>query len=298
MVTPAVVLLRRRGLSSSRFSPILGGIERNPVANTSTSRSIFARHEFLIRRLHSLTGLIPVGAFMTVHLLTNASVLEGPGTFQGMVYRIHSLGSLLPIVEWGFIFLPILFHAILGFVIIFGGKMNYGTYRYGGNLRYTLQRITGIIAFLFIMWHVFHMHGWFHTEAWLANVAEPMGGHQFRAYSAASTLGEAMTASVVIPILYGIGVLSSIFHFANGIWTMGITWGVWTSAAAQRRANWVCSAAGLFLAFVGMSALYGAVTVDQAESVKIEDKMYKAKVAAGEVRENEHKRAESDASAH
>ena len=27
---------------------------------------------------------------------------------------------------------------------------------------------------------------------------------------------------------------------ANGLWTMGITWGVWTSPAAQRRANYVC----------------------------------------------------------
>ena len=51
-------------------------------------------------------------AFMTVHLLANASVLESPGTFQRAVYQIHSLGKLLPVVEWGFIFLPILFHAI------------------------------------------------------------------------------------------------------------------------------------------------------------------------------------------
>ena len=28
-----------------------------------------ARHEFLIRRLHSLSGLVPVGAYMVIHLL-------------------------------------------------------------------------------------------------------------------------------------------------------------------------------------------------------------------------------------
>ena len=68
--------------------------------------SFLHRHEFLIRRLHSLSGLIPVGAFMTVHLLVNATVLDSPRTFQDKVYSIHGLGKLLPIVEWGFIFAP------------------------------------------------------------------------------------------------------------------------------------------------------------------------------------------------
>jgi succinate dehydrogenase / fumarate reductase cytochrome b subunit len=175
-------------------------------------------------------------------------------------------------------------------VIIFGGKMNYGSYRYGSNLRYTLQRVTGVVAFVFILWHVFHMHGWFHFDAWL-KVAEPLGGHQFRAYSAPSTLGAAMTVSPVIPILYAIGVLSSVFHLANGIWTMGITWGVWTSPAAQRRANWIAVFAGLFLAAVGMSALLGAVTVDEVKARAVEDKMYTAKTESGEIAENPHKRA-------
>ncbi len=36
------------------------------------------KYYFLIRRLHSLSGLIPVGVFLFVHLATNASVLS-PG---------------------------------------------------------------------------------------------------------------------------------------------------------------------------------------------------------------------------
>ncbi len=284
----------------TRFLPKSGGIERNPVATSSTPRPFLARHEFLIRRLHSLSGLIPVGAFMTVHLFANASVLESPGTFQRTVYQIHSLGRMLPLVEWAFIFLPILFHGIFGFIIVMSGQMNSGTYRYVNNFRYTMQRITGILAFVFILWHVFHMHGWFHAEAWLTNVADPLGGHQFRAFNAPSTLGAAMAVSVVIPIIYAIGLLSCVFHLANGIWTMGITWGVWTSPAAQRRANWVCGLAGLFLAAVGMSALYGAVTVDRVQAVEVENKMYEAKVEAGEISANEHKRAaqETDAAPH
>ncbi len=251
-----------------------------------------ARHEFLIRRLHSLSGLIPVGAYMVVHLTTNASVLNSSATFQRAVYAIHSLGNLLPLVEWTFIFLPILFHAIIGVVIIRGGLPNTGSYKYTNNIRYTLQRATGMIAFLFIMWHVFHMHGWFHFPAWL-RVAEPLGGAQFSPYNAASTLGAAMSG-LVVPALYAIGVLSCVFHLANGIWTMGITWGVWISPAAQKRADVVCTVIGVGLAVLSMSALGGAMKIDVEEAEAVENRMYEAKLATGELDEasSAHKRAD------
>jgi succinate dehydrogenase / fumarate reductase cytochrome b subunit len=264
-----------------------------------TNASFLARHEFLIRRLHSLSGLIPVGAYMVIHLLTNASVLDSPATYQRAVYGIHSLGSLLPLIEWTFIFIPILFHAIFGVVIIRGGLPNYGSYKYTNNLRYTLQRATGMIAFAFIAWHVFHMHGWFHFDAWRENIATPLGGGKFFPYNAASTMGAAM-AGVAVPILYAIGVLACVFHLANGIWTMGITWGVWVSPAAQQRANIVCAVFGIGLAVMGLSALGGAVRLGNDEelhnqAVQAEDKMWQAKTASGEVDpvQGLHKRAPS-----
>lgn len=39
--------------------------------------SVFGRHEFVIRRLHSLTGLVPIGGYLCFHLATNAVVLDG-----------------------------------------------------------------------------------------------------------------------------------------------------------------------------------------------------------------------------
>ena len=252
--------------------------------DNGTPASFLARNEFLIRRLHSLSGLVPVGAYMVVHLLTNASVLDSPATYQRMVHQIHGLGRLLPVIEWGLIFIPILFHAILGVVIVKGGLANHGNYPYGSNYRYSLQRATGIIAFFFIMWHVFHMHGWFHFEAWKTHVAEPLYGSRFRPFNAASSLGEAMQG-IVVPVLYAIGVLSCVYHLANGIWTMGITWGVWTTPSAQRRATWVCLTFGLALAAVGMSALIGATNIPLKEALLSEQKMLKAKINADEIRE-------------
>jgi succinate dehydrogenase / fumarate reductase, cytochrome b subunit len=256
--------------------------------------SFLTRHEFVIRRLHSLSGLVPVGAYMVVHLLTNATVVNGPGAFQDNVYKIHSLGNLLPLVEWTFIFIPILFHAIVGVWIMAGMDPNTASYPYAANRRYTWQRITGMIAFAFIGWHVFHMHGWFHNQAWLSNFALPYGGAQFKPFNAASSAGLALQNGIVF-ILYALGMLACVFHLANGIWTMGITWGVWTSPAAQARAFKVCAVFGVLLAAVGLGALGGMRSAGNGEgykkAVEIENRMYESRVQSGEIEPNEHKRS-------
>jgi len=127
---------------------------------SSSGGQFLGRHEFFIRRLHSASGLW-IGAYMCVHLLTNASVLNGAGTFQDQVETIHHLGRALPLVEWSLIFVPFIFHAVVGVQRAVSCETNSSMYRYGGNVRYTLQRVTAWIALFFIAWHVFHMHGWF-----------------------------------------------------------------------------------------------------------------------------------------
>ena len=260
----------------------------------SSAQSFLVRNDFLIRRLHSLSGLIPVGAYMVIHLMTNASVLESPAAFQKNVYTIHSLGALLPVVEWVFIFLPLIFHAVIGMVIVAGGMPNSNQYRYAANYRYTLQRATGMIAFVFIMLHVFHMHGWFHADWWLEDVVHPFGGGKFKPFNAASSAGLALQSYVWLAF-YVVGVLSCVYHLANGLWTMGITWGVWTSPKAQARASAVCFGFGALLAIVSMGALFGMRAEGSGkalqQAIEVEDQMYESKIESGELEPNEHKRA-------
>jgi len=231
---------------------------------------------------------------MVVHLLVNASLLSGATTFQKSVYQIHGLENMLLLVEWAFIFGPILFHAIIGLLIIWGGVPNNNAYQSGANYRYTLQRATGIIALAFIIWHVFHLHGWFHFDWWLDNVAEPLNGGNFKPFNAASTLGAAMTSTTILA-LYAIGVLVCVFHLANGIWTMGITWGAWISPGAQQRALRICATFGVLLAVVGIGALVGASTVSVKKAWNAENDMYEARENSGDIKHNDkhndHKRA-------
>lgn len=271
----------------------------------SSHQSFLARNDFLIRRLHSLSGLVPVGAYMVIHLLVNASVISSPAMFQANVYNIHQFGSLLPVIEWTFIFIPILFHAIVGVAIVAGALPNTTHYPYQANYRYTLQRVTGMIAFLFIGVHVFHMHGWLHNESWLKHVVEPFGGGQFRPFNATSSAGEALQGVAAV-IFYVIGILSCTYHLANGIWTMGITWGVWTSPQGQRRALAVCGTFGVLLSIVGLSALFGIrAAVDTPEKLQAvqqeEAEMLQHKLKSGEIQPDEHKmtrpKADEDARA-
>jgi len=238
-----------------------------PAAPAVAQRpSFLVRHQFLIYRLFSLAGLIPVGAYLVVHLLTNATVVNGPAEFQANVDRIHSLGVMLLPVEIIFIFLPILFHASVGWLIIVGAVPNMGSYAYASNLRYTFQRVTGIIAFFYIVFHVAQLHH-------LAGAPfKEIGGAAFDAEHAASSAATALRPWP-IQIIYAIGLLSCVYHFANGLWTQGITWGIWTSPAAQRRASWISVIVGLVLAGAGLSAMAGLDRVNVEAARQVEDRM-------------------------
>ncbi len=180
-----------------------------PVATTVDEPSFLVRHQFIIYRLFSLCGLVPVGAYVVVHLLTNASIVNGPMTFQEQVNRIHSLGVVLPLVEWTFIFIPLIFHATVGWLIIAGAMPNTNSYPYASNIRYTLQRATAIIAFVFILIHVIQLHHL--AGAPFKEIGDMKFGAQFDPHHAASSTAIALRPLVDQGVLrrgYAVGRLS------------------------------------------------------------------------------------------
>ncbi len=237
------------------------------------------KNEFLLRRIHSLLGIAPVGVFLIMHLGTNAMIAASVGDkdyFQEQVNRIHALGPLLIPVEILFIFLPLAFHAGLGVKIWLESKPNTSHYPYWANFRYTLQRVTGGIALIFILVHLYHMH-W--LGAWIP------GGAKFDPENASSTAAYAlqMDKSWAWP-LYVIGILSAVYHFANGIWTSLITWGITIGRDAQRKAGYVCAVFGIALAATGLIAMRGFMTFPdpQAPDKHMQSDVIRAAAPAGE----------------
>ena len=264
-------------------------------AQATAETNFFLRHEFLIRRVHSLLGIVPLGLYMTVLLATNASLLNGTQTFQRAVFLIHSPGKLLPLIEWGLIFTPLIFHAVIGVWIAKSGKSNSSQYRFRSNKRYTWQRWSGFIALVYLFFHILHLHGWFHISAWEA-IIRPLGFGVFRPFNAASSLVRAMQEwGYIWPTFYLVGMLACVYHLANGLWTSGITWGLWISPTAQARASKLCTVVGCGLAVLGVSAWWAAVSPTPQTTVEmeaIENRMYGAAVDSGMVTPNVEKRTE------
>ena len=262
-------------------------------AQATAETNFFLRHEFLIRRVHSLLGIVPLGLYMTVHLATNASLLNGTQTFQRAVFLIHSPGKLLPLIEWGLIFTPLIFHAVIGVWIAKSGKSNSSQYKFRSNKRYTWQRWSGFIALVYLFFHILPLHGWFHISAWEA-IIRPLGFGMFRPFNAASSLVRAMQEwGLIWPAFYLVGMLACVYHLANGLWTSGITWGLWISPTAQARASKLCTAVGCGLAVLGVSAWWAAVSPSPQTTVDmevVENRMYEAAVDSGMVTPNLEKR--------
>ncbi|MDX2147721.1 MAG: succinate dehydrogenase cytochrome b558 subunit [Planctomycetota bacterium] len=249
--------------------------------------SFHDRHYHLFRRLHSLTGIAPIGVFLISHLTTNSSLVwgaldarhrtavgegghAGAYAFQHEVNFIHSIPFLLLIEIFG-LWLPIAFHSVLGFYYAFTGKGNARHYNYQANWRYTLQRISGYVGFFFILYHVA-------TLRWGWTFLIP-GGTKWSAEYAASTLGAALQGStdgmtpagLLVSAFYMLGVSLLVFHFANGLWTAAITWGVTISDKAQQRWGYVCAALGTGLMVMGWSATIAAATLDQDKARQAEE---------------------------
>lgn len=203
------------------------------------------RYHFALRRLHSLTGIVPIGVFLVEHLLTNFGYLVGGSAKYehdvGLIHQIPWLG----LVEWVFIFLPIAFHAFYGFFITLTGKSNVRTYPYGGNIRYTLQRIAGLVAFTFIVIHLLKYR---------FNFLLP-GGWHFTAAEATEITIHGLRNPWVVGF-YVVGIVAAAYHFANGIWTALITWGVTLGPKAQYRAGWLCAVIGVVLGVMGLGSLF------------------------------------------
>jgi succinate dehydrogenase cytochrome b subunit len=199
-------------------------------------------YSFWLRRLHSLSGIVPVGAFLFEHILiSNAAAIGGPAAYARQVRFLASL-PLVPVLELFGIWLPILFHALYGFYIWYRGETNVGEYPWTGNWMYTAQRWTGIIAFAYILWHTWTMR---------------FTGIDLHEYAGAS-FGK-VQAELFSPALlafYVVGLVCASWHFAYGIWLFAAKWGFTPGEKARQRFLAVCLAFFVILSAVGLTSLY------------------------------------------
>lgn len=196
---------------------------------------------FALRRLHSLLGVIPLGVFLIQHLVINHFAVNSPEAFNNASDFMWNLPFKI-VLETLVIYLPILFHAIYGVYIAFTSKNNVTKYSTFRNWMFLLQRLTGIIAFIFIAIHV-----------WQTRVQAALGHH----------INYDMMADLfnnpINVIGYVIGIVSVIFHFSNGLWSFAVSWGITQSDKSQKVMAYVSLAAFLVITFIGLRALFAFI---------------------------------------
>jgi succinate dehydrogenase / fumarate reductase cytochrome b subunit len=211
----------------------------------STLLAIILSRTFVLRKLHQLSGIMPLGIFLLEHFYTNSKALDGAAHFNEAVKDLQSIPYIV-FVEIGGIFIPLIYHAVYGLVITMEARPNNLAYPYPRNWFYLIQRITGVVLFFFITFHVLNFRfGMIPglnsiSVAHRPDLAFDIVSREFR--------------MVPIFIIYMIGITATVWHLANGIWLFLVDWGITIGERAQRYAGYACIGFGVVLLLVGINA--------------------------------------------
>jgi len=200
---------------------------------------------FILRKLHQLSGIIPLGLFLLEHFYTNSKALTGAADFNNAVKDLQSIPYIL-FVEIGGIFIPLIYHAVYGLVITMEARPNNLNYPYPRNWFYLIQRITGVILFFFITFHVLNFR--FGLVPGLNTVSVAHSPEM------AFDIVSREFHMVWIFMIYVVGITATVWHLANGIWLFLVDWGITIGERAQRLTGYACIGFGVFLLLVGINA--------------------------------------------
>ena len=202
-------------------------------------------YSFLLRRVQSLSGIVPIGAFLVEHFFSNAFAVNGPNAYNENVRFLTGLPFVF-FLELFFIWVPIAYHAGYGFYVWYHGESNVGEYPWSGNWMYLAQRWTGAIAFFYIGWHVWSMR--FNGVHLLTNSAAAFWKVQqeFRHPWAV--------------VFYFVGIIAASWHFGYGIWLFAAKWGLTTGEQARRKLGYVCFAIAVVFIVVGSATMVAFLT--------------------------------------
>lgn len=196
-----------------------------------------SRTGYLLDKLHSLSGVIPIGAYLVEHFFENSYALVSPEKYNWIAAKLETVPWRVPI-EFCFIWAPILFHGLYGLAIWWRGKSNAWQHPWMANWMYVLQRWTGILAFVFIGYHVWTVRFLSHGKTAYDDIARTMSDPLFAA-------------------IYIVGILATSFHLGNGLWNFSCKWGLAVTPRAQRAAAWFGGFVTVVFSVMGLAIIAG-----------------------------------------
>ena len=168
----------------------------------------------VVSRAFSLSGVVPLGAFVVLHVAINARALHGDAAFAGAVRAVQGLPALAAVIETALVYLPLALHGGLGlWLVATGGR---GALRpepspYSPVLR-GWMRATGVLLVAFLAMHV--------AELRFPGAAGRLG--HLDGGELATRLDADLSATWLgVPwrgLAYLVGTAAVTFHLAVGLW--------------------------------------------------------------------------------
>jgi succinate dehydrogenase / fumarate reductase cytochrome b subunit len=190
-----------------------------------------------LRRIHSLTGMIPLGVFLIEHVTVNAFALGGAESFRRAAAALGGI-PMLAAIEVAGIALPLVVHTVIG-ILIATELPERGSPQWPSR-REIAQRATGLLLLPYLIYHV-----------WATRLSPAvLEGH--------ADLFEIMRKQVSGAgglAFHAIGVVLAAWHLGNGLPGFAERWGFARTQPAARAAARVGSAVSVALAVAGVAAL-------------------------------------------
>jgi succinate dehydrogenase / fumarate reductase cytochrome b subunit len=195
---------------------------------------------YLRSRLGSFLAIAPLSFWTIHHLWQNLYAFRGAAAWEHEVTEYSH-----PVAMWAtfaVVLLPILIHAAWGTWRVFTSRPNNVPYRYFGNLKYVLQRISAIGILLFIGAHL-----------WLATIHPRLTTGRAEPFS---HISHQMRHHLPTLVVYLLGTLGVAYHLANGLTTFAMGWGIVTRLRSLRVLDWAATVLLVVLLAISWAAIY------------------------------------------
>jgi len=190
-----------------------------------------------LRRIHSLTGMIPLGVFLIEHVTVNAFALGGAESFRRAAAALGGIPMLAAIEVVG-IALPLVVHAVIG-ILIATALPERGS-RQWPSRREIVQRATGLLLLPYLIYHVWSTRLSPDVLEKHADLFEVMR----RQVSGAGGLA-----------FHATGVVLAAWHLGNGLPGFAERWGLARTQPAAHAVARVGGAVSFALGVAGVAAL-------------------------------------------
>lgn len=205
----------------------------------ATSTPTVNMTQFWLGKAFSLLGLA-LSFYVVLHLYNNTTSLSGAEAFNAHVAKSRQTPFYVPMAILA-LWVPIFFHGIYGLFTLKDSRPNLLRFKYFENLKYVLQRLSGIGLLAFIPAHVYK-----------TRIEPALSGHSVDFAHMVEGFHEPLTV-----VVYLLGVLGAAYHVANGVWQFSIGWGLVKTQKGMNRVMAFAIVLGLALLTMGYAAMWG-----------------------------------------